>query len=204
RSLQRLHRVSQPHAGAWVTAVPSDEDGFQTILRPKNFRTAAAYRLGVVVLKGDIPCPMCTQTIDKLGDHATCCSKAGDLIVRHNNLRNLVDRIAQDGQLSPVMEKKGILGPTSGRHPGDVTFRLWTRVRASQSTSQSLARSLRGTFDWKTPARTMRRSRSTQSTMPTSKTLTTSSLPLSSKPLAQSTRKALASCHKSFALPPVA
>src|SRR6185437_1212219 len=101
-------------------------DGFQTILRPKNFRTAASYRLGVVVLKGDIPCPMCTQTIDKLGDHATCCSKAGDLIVRHNNLRNLVDRIAQDGQLNPVMEKKGILGPTSGR-PGDVSFRLWTQ-----------------------------------------------------------------------------
>src|SRR6185437_1564921 len=66
REAQRLHRVSQPHAGAWVTAVPSDEDGFQTILRPKNFRTAAASRLGVVVLKGDIPCPMCTQTIDKL------------------------------------------------------------------------------------------------------------------------------------------
>src|SRR6185437_16233644 len=55
------------------------------------------------------------------------CSKAGDLIVRHNNLRNLVDRIAQDGQLSPVMEKKGILGPTSGRRPGDVSFRLWTQ-----------------------------------------------------------------------------
>ena len=72
REVQRLHRVSQPHAGAWITAVPSDEDGFQTILRPKNFRTAAAYRLGVEVLKGDIPCPMCTQNIDKLGDHATC------------------------------------------------------------------------------------------------------------------------------------
>ena len=26
REAQRLHRVSQPHAGAWVTAVPSDED----------------------------------------------------------------------------------------------------------------------------------------------------------------------------------
>src|SRR5688572_16410661 len=25
------------------------------------------------------------------------------------------------------MEKKGILGPTSGRRPGDVTFPLWSR-----------------------------------------------------------------------------
>src|SRR6185437_4624938 len=115
RSLQRLHRVSQPHAGAWVTAVPSDEDGFQTILRPKNFRTAAAYRLGVVVLKGDIPCPMCTQTIDKLGDHATCCSKGWG-----------PHRSAQQ----PLTVSAGALEtsrPTCG-----------PRVRASQSTSQSL------------------------------------------------------------------
>src|ERR1700747_2296216 len=69
--------------------------------------------------------PHVQATLDTLGDHATCCAKAGDLIVRHNNLRNLVDRIAQDALLSPVMEKKGILGPTSGRRPGDVSFRLW-------------------------------------------------------------------------------
>jgi len=125
REAQRLHRVSQPHAGAFITAVPSDEDGFHTILRPRNFQTAVAYRLGVAVLKNDISCPMCKQPLDTLGDHATCCAKAGDLIVRHNNLRNLVDRIAQDALLSPVMEKKGILGPTSGRRPGDVSFRLW-------------------------------------------------------------------------------
>ena len=27
--------------------------------------------------------------------------------------------------LSPVMEKQGILGPTSGRRPGDVTIPVW-------------------------------------------------------------------------------
>jgi len=125
REVQRLRRLAQPHAGAFVTAVPSEEDGFQTIMRPRNFRVAVRYRLGVVVLKEDIPCPMCQQTLDKLGDHATCCPKSGDIIVRHNSLRNLVNQVAADGLLNPVMEKKGILGPTSGRRPGDVTIPCW-------------------------------------------------------------------------------
>ena len=65
----------------------------------------------------------------KFGDHATCCTKSGDLIVRHNSLRNLIDSIGSDGQLSPVLEKKGILGETVGRRPGDVTFERWTESK---------------------------------------------------------------------------
>jgi hypothetical protein len=66
------------------------------------------------------------QTINVYGDHATCCAKKGDLIIRHNAIRNLVNAIACDGVLSPQMEKKGILGPTSGRRPGDVTIPNWS------------------------------------------------------------------------------
>ena len=51
--------------------------------------------------------------------------KIRDLIVRHNCMRNFIERIATDGVLSPVLEKKGILGPTSGRRPGDVTIPIW-------------------------------------------------------------------------------
>jgi hypothetical protein len=126
REAQRLMRVAQPHAGGFVTAVPSEDDGNDTVLRPRTFRTAIAYRLGVPVLNEKISCPMCMQTIDRLGDHATCCTKSGDLIVRHNSIRNLIDRVATDANLSPVMEKKGILGPTSGRRPGDVTIPIWS------------------------------------------------------------------------------
>src|SRR6185503_17930861 len=50
---------------------------------------------------------------------------SGDRIVRHNTLRNMLDRFASDGLLSPVLEKKGILGPTVGRRPGDVTLPIW-------------------------------------------------------------------------------
>jgi hypothetical protein len=125
REKQRLLRVAQPHAGGFVTATPSEEDGKDTLLRPRVFRTAMKYRLGVPVLSSEVPCPLCMQPINIYGDHATCCAKSGDLITRHNTLRNLVNKIASDGLLNPVMEKKGILGPTTGRRPGDVTIPNW-------------------------------------------------------------------------------
>ena len=37
----------------------------------------------------------------------------------------MVDSFAT-GLLSPVLEKKGILGPTSGRRPGDVSIPIWS------------------------------------------------------------------------------
>ena len=125
REAQRLRRSAQPHACGFITAVPSDEDGKDALLRPRNFRIAVAYRLGVPVLNEETPCPLCKQPINVFGDHATCCTKEGDIIIRHNSLRNLVNSIATDAQLSPVMEKKGILGNTSGRRPGDVTLEQW-------------------------------------------------------------------------------
>jgi hypothetical protein len=126
REKQRLSRMSEPHAGAWVTAVPSTLDG-SALIRPRAFRIACRLRLGVAVWDKGASCPMCKQTLDIMGDHAICCTTNGDLIVRHNRIRDLVDSIAREGHLSPVLEKKGILGESkqSGRRPGDVTIPLW-------------------------------------------------------------------------------
>ena len=54
-------------------------------------------------------CPLCKQPIDKFGDHATCCTKSGGVIIRHNALRDLVEDFANDGMLSPVLESKEFL-----------------------------------------------------------------------------------------------
>ena len=125
REKQRLLRVARPHSGSFVTAVPSEEDGQDCLLKPRLYRTAVAYRLGLPVLNNEIPCPLCMQPINVYGDHATCCAKNGDIVIRHNSLRNLVYSIASDGLLQPLLEKQGILGPTSGRRPGDVTIPDW-------------------------------------------------------------------------------
>jgi hypothetical protein len=95
-------------------------------MSPAVFRTAVRYRLGVIVARPDVVCSFCMQSFDEYGDHAACCRMNGDLIVRHNRLRNLLCRIAEEGLLSPVLEKKGILrGESSGRRPGDVTVPCW-------------------------------------------------------------------------------
>jgi len=105
---------------------PSTLDG-SALIRPRAFRIACRLRLGVAVWDKGASCPMCKQTLDIMGDHAICCTTNGDLIVRHNRIRDLVDSIAHEGHLSPVLEKKGILGESkqSGRRPGDVTIPLW-------------------------------------------------------------------------------
>jgi len=126
REKQRLLRIAQPHAGSFITAVPSNEDGNDAIMRPRVFRTAVLYRLGLPVLNNPKPCPLCMQPINIYGDHATCCTKKGDVIIRHNAVRDLVYAIAVDGVLNPQREKKGILGPTSGRRPGDVSIPDWS------------------------------------------------------------------------------
>ena len=90
-------------------------------MRPRNFRMAVRYRLVVNVLEEETPCPLCA-------DHYCIWrfAKSGDLITRHNSLRNLLDNFASVGGLSPILEKKGILGHSSGRRPGDVTIMNWS------------------------------------------------------------------------------
>jgi hypothetical protein len=125
RERKRLERLQLEHAGAWVAAVPSTLDGMDCVMRPQCFGVAVAIRLGLPVVKQEGRCSSCEQVFDIMGDHASCCSKTSDLVHRHNRLRNLIDKICSEGMLSPVMEKKGILGEVSGRRPGDVSVPLW-------------------------------------------------------------------------------
>jgi hypothetical protein len=132
RDKQRLSRLNCEHANAWVTALPSEIDGKDTILPPPIFITAACRLLGLPVTKS-MPCPLCQHTfLDSLGDHAICCKKSGDTITRHNRLRNLIYKLADRGLLNPELEKQGILGHTekSKRRPGDVSIPNWSYGRA--------------------------------------------------------------------------
>ena len=61
---------------------------------------------------------LCARSLlTNLAMHATCCAKSEDIIIRHNSLRNLIDSIGTDAKLSPVLEKEGMLGNTTGRRP---------------------------------------------------------------------------------------
>ena len=66
------------------------------------------------------------QTMDEFGDHALCCRRTGDMISRHNRVRNWLFKLCDIARLNPEMEKLGLLGPgdESRRRPGDVSL-LW-------------------------------------------------------------------------------
>ncbi len=62
REKQRLLRVVHPHAGSFVlvTSVPSEEDSKDCLLKPR--RTAVAYRLGIPVLRNEVPLCACSPS----------------------------------------------------------------------------------------------------------------------------------------------
>src|SRR4051812_23713385 len=45
-----------------ASLLPSQEDGRDTILRPRIYRIAVSYRLGLPVIGHEISCPLCMQT----------------------------------------------------------------------------------------------------------------------------------------------
>ena len=83
-------------------------------MSPSVFRTAVRYRLGVHVARPDVSCSFCMQPFDLHGDHAACCKKNADVIVRHNRIRNLVAKIGDEGLLSPLLEKRLVTASVQG------------------------------------------------------------------------------------------
>ena len=100
RDAQRLRRLDSPHANAWLTALPSTTDGKDAVMTPLAFRVSVFRLLGIPVLPSPVPCPLCQQIIDVLGDHAVCCRKTRDTSTRHNRMRNWVYELARTGLLN--------------------------------------------------------------------------------------------------------
>ena len=107
REYQRLSRCAQPHANGFLTAVPSCEDGYDTVLPPRNYRVAVltvlAYQLLLVMFPALCARSPCFRRSRRL------LHSEGDIIRRHNSLRNFIDGVASDDLLSPVMEVSLVL-----------------------------------------------------------------------------------------------
>ena len=115
---------SLPGAGAWLIAPPSEDD---LKLDPTLCKISLQRRLRQQVQNTDTFCPMCGGTMDTFGDHAITCSCKGDRTVRHNAIRNVTHKCAQEANMSPEREKANLL---PARPPGD----LWN-PEASSGTS---------------------------------------------------------------------
>ena len=122
REIARLASLGLPHAGSWLSVVPSPALGLH--LRPAEFIPVVKYRLGVPVYSSAGLCPACSCPSDRMGDHSLGCGKTSDRIARHNMLRDVLFETAASADLAPSREEKYLLPGTVAR-PGDVTIRRW-------------------------------------------------------------------------------
>ena len=73
-------------------------------------------------------CPFCKSgTLDVLGDHAVSCHGRGDMIFRHNCIRDKIIPACSGAFLSPISQQKSLLPDNnSGRYlPGDIFLPVW-------------------------------------------------------------------------------
>ena len=94
------------------------------------FRVALRRRLRVPVFNQEECCPCCGEQMDIWGDHCLSCCCAGDRVVRHNDVRNVVYNECRAAGLRTEKEKAGLLPPRaaeeglppcrSARRPADV------------------------------------------------------------------------------------
>ena len=61
---------------------------------------------------------------DQLADHATACCIEGEIIGRHNRLRDLLYQISSQAALSPLREKRALL-PGKDSKAADVLLSSW-------------------------------------------------------------------------------
>ena len=74
-----------------------------------------------------LSCPLCTEiALDPLGHHAATCKRGGDVIVRHNHLRDVFVELCHQAHLRVKVEEGSGLTPDMSRtRPADVLVQNW-------------------------------------------------------------------------------
>ena len=147
-----------PGAAAWLTTCPA-KDG-RSIDGPL-FVVALRRRLRIHIFDSETACPCCGDILDVWGDHCLTCSCAGNRVVRHNSVRDVVYEDSRDAGLQAEREKAGLLPPRASeeglppsqnaRRPADVWqprgvsggAEAWDFSIGSGLTNQHLFRSAR-------------------------------------------------------------
>ena len=81
-----LLSVSSPHAASWISVIPSEGLGLH--LELSEFQVAIKWWLGLDTSSGAM-CALCPGSVlDPLGHHALTCKRGGDVVSRHNKLRD--------------------------------------------------------------------------------------------------------------------
>ena len=105
REKARLLSLTLPQFGAWLSAPPIPSLGLH--LQPNEFRVTLKYRIGVPLYIEERKCPYCQNgRLDKLGDDALSCHGRGDMISRHDRVRDRIFAACSTANLAPIYEQK--------------------------------------------------------------------------------------------------
>ena len=120
----RLLSVSSRHAASWYTVIPSP--GLNLHLEPNEFQVAIKWWLGMDVSFGSC-CPYCpNHRLDPLGHHALTCKHGGDVVLRHNSLRDVFVESCHRACLGSQVEVGSGLGLDRLHfRPADVLVNNW-------------------------------------------------------------------------------
>ena len=84
-----MQSLSLPQSGAWLSAAPIRALGLH--LTPNEFPVALKYRLGVKLYENERKCPFGKSgNLDVMGNHAVSCKGHGDMISRHDRIRDKI------------------------------------------------------------------------------------------------------------------
>ena len=124
----RLLSVSAPHAGSWQSVVPSPGLGLH--LEPNECQMVFKWWLGLDT-SGRSTCPFCPHAaLDPLGHHAITCRHGGDVVIRHNMLRDVLADFFRRAHLSVAVEKgHGLTRDHNRQRPADLLVTGWDRGR---------------------------------------------------------------------------
>ena len=121
--LQRQHFTAQraPGAGRWLLSPPLVDKP----ISDDHFAIALALRIGVDLPCARAPaCRFCGACLDRKAIHDLSCTAGGDLLNRHNAVRDVLFAAARRGNLHPVLERAGLLNEPGlfleMRRPADV------------------------------------------------------------------------------------
>ena len=123
REKARLQSLLLPHSAAWLAARPIPAMGLH--LLAKEFQVSVRYRLGIAVYDQERKCPYCKSgTLDTFGDHAVVCHGKGNGISWHDRIRDRIASACSAANLSPVIEKRNLIGEKNSR-PGNFYLPCW-------------------------------------------------------------------------------
>ncbi|KAL5479843.1 hypothetical protein EMCRGX_G023432, partial [Ephydatia muelleri] len=122
----RLLSVAAPHASSWLSVVPSPGLGLH--LESNEFQMAIRWWLGLDT-SGRSMCPFCPDTaLDPLGHHVVTCRHGGDVVIRHNRLRDEVFDLCRRAHLSVSVERgHGLTRDLAHTRPADILIAGWNR-----------------------------------------------------------------------------